>query len=350
MLNECIHLPISPDRYNPFSRMDRYKPRVTSRESQEPLVASKGASRALKINYGDVEEAIIRLRRQHDLPVASDKVIGDVKMLRSLTETLYHTEGYEGLYSLIVRHFGTLTAANLIPGSVGAFVYGCSTIRTTLDDLAAGPGGAAGLTPGCMPLCVGGIPPPKLPHWASCSHNVILMHVRYRGTEDLRNGGGERSFQILNRSRTSSRTYVFVLLDGKYDESPALSIGDEDFTNAGVPDTKTYQVFLYSGGKCIPMGDTITRAIEESELTGATALEKAPTKNEAAPKRYGYGNGRALGHRGPHNQSDRDERKGGSGGYGGYGEWFAIVGIIIILIILAIVVGFLGRRAMRVQQ
>ena len=302
--------------------MDRYKPRVTSRDSQEPLLASKGASKALSVNYGDIEDAIARLRRHHDLPVGDAKVVDDVRAVKSLAETLHGTEGYETFYALIVRHFGSLGTKGLVPGTVGAFAYGCNSVRTALS----------GLHPSCSAICVGGIPPPKLQHWASCSHNVVLMHLDY---PDSNLDVEQRTFQVLNHSRTSTHTYIFVLRSDNSKSDTTFVMEDADFEHANVPNTKTYQVFLYAGGKHIAMGGTVTRATDESELT-PIPTNTAMTTDDAAPLMYARGSS----NRGDlHVHENRDSSRGI--------WWVALIVLIVVIILLLGLAATMSKRAKR---
>ena len=246
--------------------MQRYIPRVTSRESQEPLLASKGSSKSLQeADFKNIEDLIIRLRLNSEVSQTDHRFVEDVAKLGNLARKLYSTEAYETFYGLIARHFGDLTSYK--PGSVGAFAYGCHQVKTS------------DVTPGCAPLCAGGIPPPKLPKWADCSHNVTLLHIDYStpGTE-------LRQFQTLHASKTSTHTYIFILLDSPQREIESIFLEDEDFENAGLEHTKTYQTFLYrSGGSHLPLGGPMTRMVEESEFITESSEEPSLPRPLAHP-------------------------------------------------------------------
>lgn len=220
--------------------MDRYVPRNPTRESE--YTASKGSSKALSIDYQTIKRTIGRLRKHHDRRVDDSRHQSDINQLNQYVQKLYHTNGYEKFYELIVHHFNDLRI--VVPGTIGAYCYGCN--RT--------PRPGAGLTPGCSALCAGGIPPPKLPEWATCEHNVILLHLS-------RNSSGHevRTFQPLNRAAASNHCYVFVLRDSSYSDPVAgVKITDDDFKVWHPILVRSYQIFEYGEGECKDLSGVIT--------------------------------------------------------------------------------------------
>lgn len=212
--------------------MRKYTPRYTSRESDttEITIAKKGSSTALSIDYKAIDKIVAKLRKHHTTSVNEPKYKNDIVKLNEYVQTLYHTNAYETFYSLIVKHFSDLKT--ITPGTIGAHCYGCNYATAFGGDQA------------CNALCAGGIPPPKLPQWASCAHNVVLLHLsRHVSGQEI------RSYQILNHAPSSTHTYVFVLRDASYvSEGSGIPINDADIKKWHPIVTRTYHLFEYKEG------------------------------------------------------------------------------------------------------
>ncbi len=228
----------------------RKKPKETGPDNYS---IKKGGTDALRIDKNDIEKTIIYLKNNADVIVNEAKAdtSSELDKLYTYATHLYNTESYSDFYKIIVKHFSELP--DIKPGTIAAACYGCSNINGLSENLRS-----------CAATCIDGIPPPKIPQWASCENTVALL---------IREGGN--SYLQVLKKKDGNFAYIYMLT-GESNPSARLTSGEyELLLNERIME---YHLFNYNNSYYLDMSKGVVKVpIPTLKSRGYGDLDKKDT-------------------------------------------------------------------------
>lgn len=160
---------------------------------------NKGEERT--INLPDLKEKLTLLRNNASTIIinVSGELASVLNELIRLVRTTHGTPNYEAVYEIITEVFSA-TPTKLIPGSIGAYFWGCSA-KTS-----------GKLEPSCNALCAGSVPPPNK-GWTFCEYQCLL----YQADEKV---------IALNETQNSDMAYLYVADGAKFPGLSSKNVAD----------------------------------------------------------------------------------------------------------------------------
>ena len=155
-------------------------------------VVKKGGHDMLKIDVGELNTLVSRLRQNSHLYVKSlPRDVGrDFRQLLTYVSLLHDTKQYLILHNIVSSHFRDVK--DIVPGTIGAYCAGCSVDTSFQGDIQ-----------GCSAVCAGSMPP-KDNDWSFCKNIVVLASFRDE----------HFYFTISKRGEThESRETAFIFVD-----------------------------------------------------------------------------------------------------------------------------------------
>lgn len=159
----------------------------------------------VKIELSNIKKAITRLAQRPDFflkDLSKDKSLNkDHKLLSYVVSYLYHDDQYKLIIEAITRHD---KPSILIPGTLGAYLFGCLLPDYGDTDRE------------CSPLCIGSVPyPPSAGCKDGCDKQVWVLR-RYRNKT------------IYTKVNESSNKTGVIYVDDKFDGFSSFDVYDFD--------------------------------------------------------------------------------------------------------------------------
>jgi hypothetical protein len=143
------------------------------------------------INIDDIDRSVEILSSNHQQSIKdlesgkADPEVGKAyQVVRLAVTMLIGTDDYHTLTSIISSQY---RPSKIIPGTIGAFLFGC--FQETYGDV----------TKSCSPLCISGINPKG--HHTPCEHQIWVQKS---------SSGSSKYLQIKSESTDSNRAIVYV--------------------------------------------------------------------------------------------------------------------------------------------